>query len=610
MLFRIPKRTWIQLAIGACIGSLTWTSALAQEAATSGVTPPDGSVRRVDDPLRERSATENTVFGRIQSSDDHRLSIIEGEGDAAVETEFIYGPGIKVFIDERPARLEDIPVKARIKVFRDAEDPNVVTDVVVLPDETGAPVEEEVAAPEPALVDSTSPVGFGMVLEGTPQGLMVASVRVDGPADKAGVQAGDEIVALDEKPVGLPDDILAATAEMEDGATVTMTIRRDGAERNVSLVAEKGPAGKDTVRRPPAEAGPTTVVKDDAPEVSNEVTPEVDLGATLATDTDGIAVVRVNRNSPLALAGVEEGDLIRKAAGKNVLTPESLFRVLNELEGGAHVELEVLRGDQEMNLTLELPATHERVLVDTGVSTAGAVNPDYQRVGAGDRTGRTATIEELQQVVARQQEQINWLYNALMEVADATNVATNGWGAWPAAFPFGFGGVVAGTGTGVVDANGDGIPDVDTNGDGIIDEDSDGDGILDDVNGDGVLDRDIDGDGIRDTDVNGDGVIDPSGQTPPDTTPLDRRPPKQIDIDVPPGNTDELPTLRNGRRPNADADTRPPGYIGPPVRRPGPTGTGTGSGNNTGTTPDERPPGYIGPPVRDPGATPTQGQTP
>jgi membrane-associated protease RseP (regulator of RpoE activity) len=600
------------LAVGAWMGSLMLTSAWAQESATSGVTPPDGGVRRVDDPLRQRSATENTVFGQIVSSDDHRLTIIEGEGDAVVESEFIYGPGIKVFIDERPARLQDIPADARIKVFRDPDDPTIVTDVVVLPDEPGAPADEPAVPEEPALVDSTSPVGFGLVLEGTPEGLMVVSVRADGPADKAGIEAGDEIVALDEEPVGLPADILAATAGMEDGATVTMTIRRDGTERNVSLIAEKGPAGKDTVRTAATDAQPTVVVEDDAPEVSNVVTPEVDLGATLATDTDGIAVVRVGRGSPLAKAGVKEGDLIQKAAGKSVLTPESLFRVLNELDGGAQVELDVLRDEQELSLTLELPADHKRVLVDNEVSTAGAANPDHQRVGYGDRTGRTASVEELQQIVARQQEQIDWLYNALMDVSSATGVATNGWGAFPGSFPFGFSGVAAGdggtdvNGDGFIDqdVNGDGLIDVDTNGDGIIDEDSDGDGVIDDVNGDGVLDRDIDGDGIRDVDVNGDGVIDPSGQTPPDTTPLERRPGRETGVDLPPGEPQEPAELRDRRRDSGTTpDGRPhPGYIGPPVRRPGGTDSGT-NGDASGAAPDDRPPGLIGPPVRRPAPT-------
>ena len=63
-----------------------------------------------------------------------------------------------------------------------------------------------------------------------------------------------------------------------------------------------------------------------------------------------------------------------------MLTPESLFRVLNEFDGGSQVELDVLREEQEMTLTLELPADHERVLVDNDVSTAGAVkSPSAQK---------------------------------------------------------------------------------------------------------------------------------------------------------------------------------------------------------------------------------------
>lgn len=584
------------LAVGACIGGFP-LSAWAQEAATSGVTPPDGPVTTSNDPLRARSATENTVFGRIVSSDEKRLTLVEGEGNEAAEVEFISGPGIKVYIDERPARLADIPANARIKVYRDPDDRNVVTDVVVLPDEPGTSTTRTREQPRETLEDSTSPVGFGLVLEGTPQGLMVASVRADGPADKAGIEAGDEIVTLDEEPVGAPRDILTATAEMEVGANVTVTIRRDGTERTVSLIAEQGPAGKDSIRTAEADPQPTEVLKGDAPEVSTDVVKPVELSATLATDTKGIAVVRIDKNSPLAKAGLQEGDLIQQAAGQNVLTPESLFRVLNEFDGGSTVELVVLRDKEEMSFSLDLPEEHERVLVDSSeTSTSGAVNPDHQRVATGDRMGQ-ANVQELQAIIARQQEQIDWLYNALLDVADGTGVATNGWGAYPLGFAGGFG--FNGTNTNT-DANGDGIPDEDTNGDGIIDEDLDGDGVIDDVNGDGVRDRDIDSDGILDVDLDGDGVIDPSGQTPPDTTPMDRRPGRQREVDVP-GTPDELPELynrnRNGSRTrqgiNPDAERPHPEYIGPPVRRPGATQPGAtqpgptqpGAGQPGATTP-------------------------
>ena len=536
------------LAIGACIGGFS-VGASAQEPATSGVTPPGAPVTTSNDPLRARSATENVVFGRIVSSDEKRLTLVEGEGEGSAQVEFISGPGIKVYIDERPARLADIPANARIKVYRDPEDRNVVTDVVVLPDEPGSTAPRTRAARE-TLEDSTSPVGFGMILEGTPQGLMVASVRVDGPADKAGIQAGDEIVTLNEEPVGAPQDILAATAAMEDGATVTVTIRRDGTERTVSLIAAQGPAGKDSVRTAQAAPRRTEVLKGDAPEVSTDVVKPVELSATLATDTKGVAVVRIDKNSPLARAGLREGDLIQQAAGKNVLTPESLFRVLNEFDGGSTVELVVLRDREELSYSLELPEIHKRVLVDAGEnSTSGAVNPDFRRVATGDRMGQ-AGVQELQAIIARQQEQIDWLYNALLDVAQTSGVATNGWGAYPLGFAGGFG--FAGD-NGIIDTNGDGIPD----------QDIDGDGVIDDVNGDGVRDRDIDGDGILDVDLDGDGVIDPSGQTPPDTTPLDRLPGREVERDIP-GTPYEIPELRDRNR-----DRQRPGAKRPGGNRPG-----------------------------------------
>lgn len=567
------RASLLGLAAGAWMGCPTF----AQEPATFGVSAPDGPVTTVNDPLRARSATENTAFGRIVSTDEHRLTLVEGAGDEEIESQFIYGPGIKVFIDERPALLKDIPANSRVKVFRDTED--VVTEVVVLPDEPGADPDEPATPSEDTVVDSTSPVGFGLVLEGTPDGLMVASVRADGPAHKAGLEAGDEIVAMNETPVGLPQDILDATADMEDGATVTMTIRRDGTERNVSLIAEQGPAGKDSVRTKTAKrsAARTEVLDDGGPEVSKDVTKPVELGATLATSTEGIAVVRLKEKSPLGDAGLKDGDYIQQAAGQNVLTPDSLFRVLNEFDGGTTVELVVIRDGDEMSFTMTLPEDHERVLVDETVSTSGAVNPEPQRMAAGDRMGN-ASVPELQQIVARQQEQIDWLYNALMNLSEQTGANTNGWGG----YPFGFAGG-AGLGSTQTDSNGDGIPDTDLNGDGIIDEDSDGDGIIDDVNGDGVPDQDIDNDGIPDTDVDGDGVVDPSGQSPPDTTPMDRLPieRREAGTDVP--NLPTGPDTIQRQRPGQRRGQQP--ALPRATPRPQPTPPATGVRPGAGVTP-------------------------
>lgn len=62
----------------------------------------------------------------------------------------------------------------------------------------------------------------------------VGEVKADMPAARAGLVAGDEIVSVDGQPVARWDELSAAVRE-SDGRSVTLVVRRDGAERTVTL---------------------------------------------------------------------------------------------------------------------------------------------------------------------------------------------------------------------------------------------------------------------------------------------------------------------------------------------------------------------------------------
>ncbi|HWO52591.1 MAG TPA: trypsin-like peptidase domain-containing protein, partial [Ornithinibacter sp.] len=62
------------------------------------------------------------------------------------------------------------------------------------------------------------------------------AVNPDGPADKAGLQAGDVVIAFDGKPVSAGGDLVVAIRARTVGEKVTLTIRRSGSERDVTMV--------------------------------------------------------------------------------------------------------------------------------------------------------------------------------------------------------------------------------------------------------------------------------------------------------------------------------------------------------------------------------------
>ena len=67
-------------------------------------------------------------------------------------------------------------------------------------------------------------------------GAAVVSVTQGGPADRAGLEAGDDvIVGVDGRPVRGPDDVLAAVADRRPGETVQVIVESGGDRRDVSV---------------------------------------------------------------------------------------------------------------------------------------------------------------------------------------------------------------------------------------------------------------------------------------------------------------------------------------------------------------------------------------
>jgi S1-C subfamily serine protease len=75
------------------------------------------------------------------------------------------------------------------------------------------------------------------------EGSIIAGVVPGGPAEQAGLRAGDVITAVDEDPIASPEELLAALREYRPGDTVPMTIRSPGGDmRQVQVTVTDRPA--------------------------------------------------------------------------------------------------------------------------------------------------------------------------------------------------------------------------------------------------------------------------------------------------------------------------------------------------------------------------------
>ena len=146
------------------------------------------------------------------------------------------------------------------------------------------------------------------------KGALIASVTETGPADEAGLQAGDVIIRFDGKDVSKSRDLPRIVAETDVEATVDVEVVRDGKMRTLSVTLgelEQAENGGLLSRSGKTDTAEETTLAD----IGLAVAP---LSAALAekfgltANDETIVVVEVAEGSPAAAKGVQPGDIVRR----------------------------------------------------------------------------------------------------------------------------------------------------------------------------------------------------------------------------------------------------------------------------------------------------------
>ena len=187
------------------------------------------------------------------------------------------------------------------------------------------------------------------------QGALVADVIGGGPADAAGLKAGDVITHVNGKAVADNNALTREVGAVPPGALVKLDYVRDTKPGSLSVKVKARPEDEEGAGG--AGAGNDGDAKQGDPLglVIESLTPDLARRARVEPGTKGVVVTDVAQESVAAGAGIEPGDVIVKLNKTDTATSDDYVKAAKALKPGDVVLLRVRRANSATFLTLRIP---------------------------------------------------------------------------------------------------------------------------------------------------------------------------------------------------------------------------------------------------------------
>lgn len=158
------------------------------------------------------------------------------------------------------------------------------------------------------------------------RGIYVNEVVDNGAAKIAGLKKGDVIVKMEGQPVDSDAQMREIIGRRRPGDVITITVNRDGSERDFKVELRNRNGGRDVIKRSEAPSASLRSLGADFEELSARDRQQLGI-------TGGVRVKRIY-DGKMSETDVEEGFIIVKANGKNVRTVKELQDILSSVKEG------------------------------------------------------------------------------------------------------------------------------------------------------------------------------------------------------------------------------------------------------------------------------------
>ena len=156
------------------------------------------------------------------------------------------------------------------------------------------------------------------IAQKVPSGVMISSVSENSAAQKAGIEAGDVIIALNEEEVLNPKEFSRKIAETSPGQKIKLDIWRNSQVTRFDLIVEKMPEeNKHIAKQQTNLILPQNNLNELGLELE-ELTPELIDKYQFSEDANGVIVKTVLSGSDAEAKGLRSGDLITQMDKKAI----------------------------------------------------------------------------------------------------------------------------------------------------------------------------------------------------------------------------------------------------------------------------------------------------
>ena len=182
-------------------------------------------------------------------------------------------------------------------------------------------------------------------------GAVVASVVPKGPAATAGIEPGDVILEVNNRPIPSRDELVHTVMALTPGTTVPVTVLRDKQRKTLNVTIGEINLDQEAGQRADAD-GPTQDATAGFGMSLGGLTAERARRLGVPAGTNGAVVMEVDPVGTAARAGLHEGDVILQVNRRVVESAADASKLLQQVRSGGTALMLIWRQNQEIFLTV------------------------------------------------------------------------------------------------------------------------------------------------------------------------------------------------------------------------------------------------------------------